>query len=107
MNARQADGATLREHLESIHRQTGRKPAQLEVPPLPDSMIGPWTAFLALHGARTMHAAGPNPITWPELESYQRQTGIVLASHEVNAVRAVDAEFLASHAAQARRAMKK
>jgi predicted DNA-binding protein (UPF0251 family) len=62
-------------------------------------MVGAWRAFLALHAARTMHAAGPNPITWPDLEAYQRMAGVVLARYEIEAIRSVDVEFLVQHAA--------
>lgn len=66
------------------------------MPPLPECMVGAWRIFLELTGGRTMHAAGPNPITWTDIDAYCRQSGASLASWELAAIRAADAAFLSA-----------
>lgn len=49
----QSDGQPLRVHLESIERQTGRRPSQLcEKPDLPFLASHVWNMFLVLHEHR-------------------------------------------------------
>lgn len=49
-----------------------------------------WRAFVDLDATRTMHAAGPNPITYAEIEAWARFNGYPLASHHVRVIKALD-----------------
>lgn len=65
-------------------------------PPLPPEGSAPlWNAFNALSAARTWHASGPNPISYPEIEAYARLMRWPFEPHHVAALRAMDAEWIA------------
>lgn len=70
------------EHLASYERQTGRKlkaPPEakrlVEEPEFPTLLTYVWEWFGELGKRRSYHAAGPNPLTWSELEAWSRMTG--------------------------------
>lgn len=100
MNKRQKDGATLREHLQSVARQTGVIPQELEPVPCPDQMLPLWGVFVELDGGRTGGALGANPLTWGDLQAFMACTGCALDSFDVAALRALDTKFLAMSAVQ-------
>ena len=76
-------------------------------PPIPASMRPSWRLFLEISRGRTMHAAGPNPLTWPDLAAYCDVTGTRFDPVELAAVLALDRVFLNTHAEAANRRMKK
>lgn len=97
------DGLTLRQHLQSLYRQTGEMPAQLaEAPCLPDGLAYLWADFLELHQSRAPGFAAPTRISWADLDSYQRVRGVVFEGWEIEAIRRADSAFL-THMAEARR----
>lgn len=53
-----------------------------------------WRAFGDLSRARSCGAAGPNPISFPEIEAYCRLMRLPLEPHQVQAVRAMDALWI-------------
>lgn len=65
---------------------------------MPPSMLAMWQAFCDLDGGRTLHAAGPNPITWPDMIAWSRLTHTPLGPLDVAAIRAVDRAYLAAQA---------
>lgn len=97
------DGRSLREHLQSWQRQTGRVPEQLaDAPRLPVGCEPLWRDFLALHSTRGSNGFGPERITFPALDAYQRLYGVRFAAWEIEAIRAADAAYIA-HTAQQRK----
>lgn len=71
MQARQKDGRTLKEHLESVWRQTRRKPKELEdAPILPEMFVECWQWFLRLNNKRTSNGFGVNPISYQEIQAF-------------------------------------
>ncbi len=48
-----------------------------------------------------MGFSGPNPIEWPDIESFSRQTGTRLMPWEIEALESVDDAFLQPAAKQA------
>lgn len=53
-----------------------------------------WRAFIDLDGTRSMHAAGPNPISYAEIEAWARINRYPLASHHVRVIKAMDAVLI-------------
>ncbi len=88
------DGITVREHYESVERQTGRRPIGLDGPKFPNLMGHVWSAFLCLHGSRSFGFAGPNPITYLEVKAFMDTTGAILSGRDVEAIMELDKAFL-------------
>lgn len=64
------------------------------LPPLAGYLWGIWNE---LHAARSCGMA-PNPISWHEIDAYQRVVGHWLEPWEARAIRAVDDAYIASRA---------
>lgn len=61
-------------------------------PPLPIQLV--WSWFVALHAARTYGMAGPNPISFVEIEAYARLHRWPMEPRHVEVIRALDEEWL-------------
>ncbi len=55
-----------------------------------------WNVFTELHEGRGQGVSGPSPITWQDIDAFQRVAGISLSRWEVSMVRALDAVALKS-----------
>jgi hypothetical protein len=88
------DGSTEREHLESVERQTGKRPPSLDGPPLPPDGEHVWRWFVALSGGRGGNGFGPNPIGWVDLAAWISLTGIIVRPAELEAIMAVDRAWM-------------
>ena len=75
--------AALRDHLAS-----GRRPYI----PEPGRLV--WEFFVDLNGRRSLGGVGPNPITFTDIEAWQRVTGWEIAQHHIDAIRALDDAWL-------------
>lgn len=71
---------TLRQRLVRVWKATGEKPPELDTPALPQ-MLAHLPGFMAFL---------PSPLTWAELESWQRQTRRRLALWELHALMHLD-----------------
>jgi len=94
---RRPDGATEREHLLSVERQTGRRPAALDGPELPVDGAHVWYWFLELSAGRGSDGFGPNQIAWLDLLAWTTLTGAIIRPAEVEAIMALDRAWLAAH----------
>jgi hypothetical protein len=92
----QSDGSTTRKHLESIWRQTGVMPADLDVPECPAEVRYLWHWFLDLNRTRTS-GMGIGPITYSEIAAWAQLMGIAPRPFEVHAVKSIDSVFIAYH----------
>lgn len=70
-------------------------------PRLPDAGAFLWNAFWQLSRCRTLHAAGPNPIGWAEIEAWARLMRVPLEPRHVEILAAMDDVWL-DHAYAAR-----
>ena len=70
-------------------------PEELDLPELPESIRGLWDVFLELHMARTPGAMGMGPLTYHDLDAYQRVTSLELTPWEVQTILCVDRAALA------------
>lgn len=88
------DGASVSEHMKALAKR-GKLPKQEEEkPPALASEAEPlWFVFCALHQTRAS-GMGVGPISFGEIESYQRLVGVKLDPWEVQAVRAIDMAYL-------------
>jgi len=91
------DGIALREHLEQIERQTGKRPKELENTDFPTLASNIWSAFIALSSSRSSGFSGPNPITFSEIKSWMQLTHSRLAAWEVEALKAIDLLYIKVH----------
>lgn len=61
----------MRSKLESVYRQTGIRPPELDnLIEFPSEMQQQWEFFVDLHNKRTSSGFGLNPITWEATYSY-------------------------------------
>lgn len=96
MQARQVDGATLRDHLLIAAKQLGYMPDELRnAPPLPPLMETHWKWFSDLHLRRSSNGYGPNPISFTELEAWSRLRGIPLTAFDVDTIMLLDTVYFA------------
>jgi hypothetical protein len=83
----------LRDHLEAAERSTGRRPPDLDVPPLPPACADVWQLFLQLHRRRG-GGFGPQPLDESRLLAWCQLHGQHLTSWEVEAVFDLDSVWL-------------
>ena len=91
---RQDDGATLRDHLNSLWRQSGVKPQQLEeavdLHPLGAHV---WICFAELNNERGSNGITADRITARQMIDWCWATGSTLELWERRAIRAIDAAW--------------
>ena len=88
-------GNTLRDQLNSVWRQTGVKPKQLdELKELPESCAEVWFTFLKLHNARQGSGFGVSPIAYSEIQAYTNLYQIELEEWELDLLRMFDQAVL-------------
>ena len=78
----QGDGKPLRDHLQAVARATGKRPAELDAPPLPDSLYPLWQIYLQLDAGRGAGGFGAAAIGWQDIAAWQRITGQPLTGWE-------------------------
>ncbi|MGE4043588.1 MAG: hypothetical protein AB7F35_01950 [Acetobacteraceae bacterium] len=88
------DGTTRRAHLESVERQTGRRPAELDGPELPADGAHLWEWFLELCAGRGSNGFGPNPISWLDLLAWTTLTGTITRPAEIEAIMTLDRSWI-------------
>lgn len=85
----------MRDHLENVHRQTGKMPAQL-IPPvdMPEFLNYLWQWFCSLSGGRGYTENGPMPLSFSEIQAWAHLTKTDLSAWEVSALKQIDQAFL-------------
>jgi len=86
LSARQSDGATLREHLESLANQTGEMPQELEAVDCPEPIRYLWGYFTSMSKRRTWNGGMANPISNQEMQAWAQPRGIALSAFDVEAL---------------------
>lgn len=104
MSEPQADGSTLRESLESVERQTGKRPARLIGPALPDEAAHIWGWFVALSNQRGSSGFGIEPLRWLDIWAWSSLSGTLAFPWEIDAIVRIDAIYRKVRAEQHRRA---
>lgn len=94
--------------MESVWRQTGKKPKELEdLVELPVEMQYVWEYFLRLNKRRTSNGFGVNPITFNEIDSFFRVNQIEYNESEVFILELLDDVVLEHFAKQQEKENKK
>jgi hypothetical protein len=93
LSSKQKDGSTLKEQLESIKRQTGVTPPQLECEPIPDCVVYLWEFILDLNSTR-QSGMGVNAISYTEIVAWCTLTGNKLSPYETRVIKMLDRVFL-------------
>ena len=97
LDRRQPDGSTLRDHAQSIYRQTKRWPEDIpQEPVFPDALLYLWEWFVAISNGRGSSGFGANAITWSDLAAWSQLMRIELDRWEVTMLRRLDIVFLSS-----------
>ena len=95
MNKPTESGATEREHLEQVERQTGRRIEALEPPTdFPILLSHIWSAFISLSNGRSMGFSGPNPIGYEQIKAWKELTETPLKAWEIEAIKRIDVVYL-------------
>lgn len=61
---------------------------------IPEAGHDLWRIFCELSASRTYHTAGPNPISYAEIDAYCRLFRWPLQPHHVDIIRALDAAYI-------------
>lgn len=77
---------------EELKRQLEAKAPTLPRIPAGGDLLFRW--FLDLHRSRTYHAAGPNPISYAEIQSYAQLMQWPIEARHAMILRAMDATYL-------------
>lgn len=85
---------TLRDQLTSASYSSDKAEELLLGPGCPAAARHLWDIFLALHASRGSNGYGGLPISFMEIDAYQRLTGAELSREEVGLLRAADATAL-------------
>jgi hypothetical protein len=80
------DGTTLRQHLLTVRRATGKTPPELEIPALPHCVAFVWDAFDQISMARGGNYKEPQPVSWQDLAAWQHLSGIPLTPWEAETI---------------------
>jgi hypothetical protein len=88
------DGASYQAQLESVARQTGRRPPALDPPPPPPGTEHVWAWFQALNAGRGSNGFGSNPIAWADIAAWVSLTGTLIRAAEIEALFALDRVWL-------------
>jgi hypothetical protein len=94
LDARQKDGATLREHLEKIQQQSGKTPKQLESVDRPDAALYLWEWFIDLSNGRQYGECGAMPLSYAEMQAWSNLRRIRPEAWEAEAIRRLDHAYL-------------
>lgn len=91
------DGSTVRQNLESVARQTGRRPDGLDGPALPPAGFQLWEWFMELNTTRQA-GMGLSPITYPDIQAFFTMISEQPARWQIDAIRRLDRVVLAAAA---------
>lgn len=94
LNVRQKDGATLRDHLEIVYRQSGKMPEQLEPKELPYALDYLWMWFCELSGCRQYSEIGALPLTYQEIQAWATLTKTEPAAWEIEVIKKLDTLYI-------------
>jgi hypothetical protein len=91
-------GGTVRDQLEAVKRMTGRAPAELIGPELPDHLAYLMAWFDEIDAGRGSSGMGPAPLSSLEIRSWAELAGVRLEPWEHRALRVLDNAYLVAMA---------
>lgn len=78
----------------AVAEKTGEVPEELCGPPFPDRYGHIWSAFTEIHAGRSYSANGPNPLSWTDIDAWNRLFSQDLKDWEIRAIKALDLVWL-------------
>lgn len=87
-------GETPRHHLESVWRQTGKKPKRLDGPALPGEAAYLWAWFHELAQGRPAGGFGPARLGWADILAWCRLMDVRPEPWEIQALMRLDTAWL-------------
>lgn len=63
-----------------------------------------WRVFLRLHGRRGSNGFAANPVSWPEIDAFVRNSRFRLAPWEIEVIEDLDAVYLVEQSKRAKSA---
>lgn len=98
----------MRDQLNSVWRQTGVKPKELEeLKELPESCQQVWKWFIDLNNSRSSNGYGVNPISYSDIKAYFDLIAVEAEDWELELIKRIDNEALKSYAEEAESERKK
>lgn len=99
---------SIKAKLESVWRQTGHKPKELEeLKVMPEVFSALWEDFINLNNTRTSNGFGANAISYTELQAYYSLNQIPVQPWEIQVLRYFDNVVLNVYARQIEKEHKK
>ena len=90
--------ATERDHLEQVAKQLGKQVEEVEQANadaiFPDVASHLWTVFTEIHDGRTYGMSGPNPLSYNDISSWCKLSGIDLQYWEVQIIKSLDSVYI-------------
>ena len=83
-----------------MERATGKRPVQLDVPPLPPLCADVWSIFLQLHSRRSGTGFGPAPLDEARLLAWSQLHARRLTPWEIDCIFALDDAWLSAQSEQ-------
>lgn len=80
----------MRVHLETVWKQTGEKPKELDFEPCPVVMLYLWEDFKELELGRQFNELGKLPFSYSEIESWCRLTKRELTNFDLRILKQLD-----------------
>lgn len=93
LSEKQKDGATLRDHLLQVQKQTGYTPAELVEIEVSYLVMYLWESFLELNSTR-QSGMGVNAISYSEIKAYCELTQTHFSPYEIKVIKMLDRVFL-------------
>ncbi|MBN8976153.1 MAG: hypothetical protein J0I08_06720 [Rhizobiales bacterium] len=90
----------LTDDLKAVLRWQMANPGATGGPEVPWSGARIWSLFLRLHEGRGAGGFGPSPISYQDMEAFSAITGEPLRPFEIDAIRALDREWLKAAASK-------
>lgn len=83
----QQDGSTKRKHLQSIAKQTGKKPAELEVPTVPTAGVFIYNTFYSIKNGMKSYS---ETISLQDIKLWMDLYDVKLSTDEIEAIQSLD-----------------
>ncbi|WP_211440921.1 phage tail assembly chaperone [Collimonas humicola] len=94
LDERQSDGATLRQHIAIVAKQSGKIPEEYVFPDCPEQLRYLWQLFIDFCESRCNTGYGILPLQYAEIEAWSRLMRCPLTPWEVSVIKRIDGAFM-------------
>lgn len=86
---------TVRDHLQQVEKQLGRRPEELEPPcEFPTLLNHVWVAFCVLNGRRQTGISGVDPLTFTEIKHWKELTETPMKPKDIDLIIRLDQTYM-------------